>query len=395
MKKKVNSIFLLIISISLHAQNWDSFYEVSEGENYTEKSYKVIKDSNVYDSNGRIINHVSADVLFKSSKIASVQDESVEPFDVFEYFIGYENGWISTDNIVLSDFEGLPDSMVTYNKDRQEKRWIPAWYNQLLTSNKRIEDFSDIYESFGLKDKEAFSLIDTHNVIINQNFLIFHSILGLYYFFPIKKIDQKKSVYYVYCEIGEDQQSGYYNCKKILSRDSFCNLPDFTENRNCIFIIEQNGNRLRLYNGKDFKLIIELMKTDSAWCNSMVAYIDSNYKTKHSNLKPIEENLKHTWAELKNGLSETSACVSQVSINKIMKVSENLKLRSGEAISTQVLTVMSAGTKVKVLELGKEETIDGISSNWVKIEIQSGAKDKDGKSIKKGTVGWCYGGYLK
>lgn len=81
MKKKLIQFFLLIILISLHAQNRDSFYEVSEGENYTEKSYKVIKDSNVYDSNGRIINHVSANVLFKSSKIASVQDESVEPFD--------------------------------------------------------------------------------------------------------------------------------------------------------------------------------------------------------------------------------------------------------------------------------------------------------------------------
>ena len=78
-----------------------------------------------------------------------------------------------------------------------------------------------------------------------------------------------------------------------------------------------------------------------------------------------------------------------------MTVSENLKLRSSEATSTQVLTVMSAGTKVKILELGKSEIIDGISSNWVKVEVLSNAKDRDGKPIKKGTVGWCYGGYLK
>ena len=56
---------------------------------------------------------------------------------------------------------------------------------------------------------------------------------------------------------------------------------------------------------------------------------------------------------------------------------------------------MSAGTKVKILELGKTETIDGISSNWVKVEVQSGAKDRDCKVIKAGTVGWCYGGYLE
>ena len=78
-----------------------------------------------------------------------------------------------------------------------------------------------------------------------------------------------------------------------------------------------------------------------------------------------------------------------------MSVSENLKLRSGEATTTQVLTVMQAGTKVKILELGKAENIDGINSNWVKVEVQPGAKDRDGRAIRAGTIGWCYGGYLK
>ncbi len=86
---------------------------------------------------------------------------------------------------------------------------------------------------------------------------------------------------------------------------------------------------------------------------------------------------------------------TNVAPNKTMLVSENLKLRSGEATSTQVLTVMQAGTKVKILELGKAENIDGINSNWVKVEVQSGAKDRDERSIRAGTVGWCYGGYLK
>ena len=92
-------------------------------------------------------------------------------------------------------------------------------------------------------------------------------------------------------------------------------------------------------------------------------------------------------------VKETSS--TNVAPNKSMTVRENLKLRSGEATSTQVLTVMSAGTKVKILELGKAETIDGISSNWVKVEVQKGAKDRDGNPIKTGTVGWCYGGYLE
>ena len=77
-----------------------------------------------------------------------------------------------------------------------------------------------------------------------------------------------------------------------------------------------------------------------------------------------------------------------------MTVSENLKLRSAEATTSEVITVMSAGTKVKILELGKAENIDGINSNWVKVEVQSGAKDREGNTISRCTVGWCYGGYL-
>lgn len=78
-----------------------------------------------------------------------------------------------------------------------------------------------------------------------------------------------------------------------------------------------------------------------------------------------------------------------------MLVYENLKLRSAEATTSQVLTIMQAGTKVKILELGKAENIDGINSNWVKVEVQKGAKDRDGRTIRAGTIGWCYGGYLK
>ena len=43
-----------------------------------------------------------------------------------------------------------------------------------------------------------------------------------------------------------------------------------------------------------------------------------------------------------------STTSTNVALNKTMTVKENLKLRSGEATSTQVLTVMSAGTKVKI-----------------------------------------------
>ena len=84
---------------------------------------------------------------------------------------------------------------------------------------------------------------------------------------------------------------------------------------------------------------------------------------------------------------------TNVSLNKEMYVKENLRLRSEETTSSSIVTVMRTGSKVKIVKLGKEETIDSIHSNWVKIEVLDG-KTKAGESINKGTVGWCFGGYL-
>ena len=96
-----------------------------------------------------------------------------------------------------------------------------------------------------------------------------------------------------------------------------------------------------------------------------------------------------------SSVKSVSTPTTNVTPNKTMTVSENLKLRTAEATTSEVITVMSAGTKVKILELGKAENIDGINSNWVKVEVQSGAKDREERAIRAGTVGWCYGGYLK
>ena len=84
---------------------------------------------------------------------------------------------------------------------------------------------------------------------------------------------------------------------------------------------------------------------------------------------------------------------SNVQLNKEMYVKENLRLRSEESTSSSIVDVMRIGSKVKIIKLGKEETIDKINSNWVQIEILEG-KSKDGKTISKGIKGWCFGGYL-
>ena len=81
-------------------------------------------------------------------------------------------------------------------------------------------------------------------------------------------------------------------------------------------------------------------------------------------------------------------------VNGVYRTQENLRLRETGSISGKAITTMQADTYVRILSLGKEETIDGITDNWVQVETLFGAIDTEEKLIQ-GEVGWCFGGYLK
>ena len=69
------------------------------------------------------------------------------------------------------------------------------------------------------------------------------------------------------------------------------------------------------------------------------------------------------------------------------KVKENLYLREGGSRNDAKIALMKADSCVYITEVGEKETIDGITSNWVKIMLA----ESDGSTIE----GWCFGGYLK
>ena len=81
-------------------------------------------------------------------------------------------------------------------------------------------------------------------------------------------------------------------------------------------------------------------------------------------------------------------------VNGVYRAQDNLRLRVNENTSGEIITTMKAGTYMIILSSGKEETIDGITDNWVEVELQTGARNLEGDVIT-GTVGWCFGGYLR
>jgi len=61
----------------------------------------------------------------------------------------------------------------------------------------------------------------------------------------------------------------------------------------------------------------------------------------------------------------------------------NLRVRSQKSLNAEILMAITPMTEVKILEIADRIEIDGIVSNWIKIQL------------KNGIVGWCFGGYLE
>ncbi|MDR1390678.1 MAG: SH3 domain-containing protein [Treponema sp.] len=65
---------------------------------------------------------------------------------------------------------------------------------------------------------------------------------------------------------------------------------------------------------------------------------------------------------------------------------DNLRLRSEANLSGNIIFTIQRREWVIILEEGNVETIDGITSAWVKVKLVGGNKE--------GIEGWCFGGYL-
>ncbi len=60
----------------------------------------------------------------------------------------------------------------------------------------------------------------------------------------------------------------------------------------------------------------------------------------------------------------------------------DLRFRESFEISSKIIRLLEKEEKLIIIEKGKEEIIDNIKGNWVKVETE------------KKEIGWCFGGYL-
>ncbi len=197
-----------------------------------------------------------------------------------------------------------------------------------------------------------------------------------------------------------DVEKGEYQIKRVINRW----WDDMGINDRIIG--QMNTNHIPLLtamNGKendgycfenDFVWVTEQSK-DKKW--SKIKKIDGREGWVETKYIDINTMVPVTNASLgiKIDQSPASTPASTTPTAKILKAADNLRLRKTELTSSEVITTMLKGTPVKIVATGRQETIDGITGNWVQVEVQSGGKDRNGSPIPAGTTGWCFGGYLE
>lgn len=350
--------------------------------------FKVIKDTKA------VIDR--SDELITIKKNTTVQIEHFymyEPGNRYSKALGCE--WaceikydgkiykINVDDLIPAEAKkGFDENIITHKVNTKNKHWTSLLTLEILKSNTR-----DNYFKMHQKSLEAYSayfpidqwmnFVNFKDLIINNQFIILNDDrkYGLFYF--VKNIEIKKNEYIIKAELGYTSIDQYINDYQNEKLEKLLTQKEVT------FRAVRDGDYLHFYTS-DNELVYTAILVDETVPSEFMSLIKSN-KCNQTAIK---------WPKHADQSCDYDGS-SKFAINRTMITFENLNLRKGDSRSNPSIAVLAAGTKIKILELGKAEQIDGIDSNWVKVEILDGTKDRNGNPIKSGTTGWCFGGYIK
>ena len=204
----------------------------------------------------------------------------------------------------------------------------------------------------------------------------------LQYGFWIEKVKFDKEIYQINIKRDIDCYDNYDIEDLGWTKEITAKLPFYTNDSNIIFL-KIDGDYIILSDSQSLKSKFIYCKVNKKIIREFVKFLNDEYYD-YSSL---------SWPRHADGSCdyETTVTLQQ---GKRYRASDNLRLRSSGSTAGKHVVTIGKGTQVKVLSIGAEQTLDGIISNWVQVEVQAGAKDRDGKAIAAGTWGWCFGGYL-
>ena len=286
-------------------------------------------------------------------------------------------GKVAWADLFLPSNDSLPDDIKTND---EKERWISAYCYEILSSNAKETIFQ--YESYWKNEWYSSVGEEWHEDIRPSNFMIFDNAID------ILGYDSSRGILLITSseKVKDGIKIGLFIKYKIdtSSKDIF--LHHFKKGEQEM-TLKIDGDYLEMY-------------FDGSKSPLMVFARTNNYKVITEKLRTIARGEKAdlsdvTWPRHADGSCDyDDKIIKTHKVGGMYKTEDNIRLRAAEGIAGDALATLAAGTRVKVEAIGKEETIDGITSNWMQVEVLDGAKDKDGNAIEAGTVGWLFGGYL-
>ena len=74
---------------------------------------------------------------------------------------------------------------------------------------------------------------------------------------------------------------------------------------------------------------------------------------------------------------------NDISIVILTPIVSNLHLRDAPSLTGNFIRFLNIGDKLRLIEIGNEETINGDKGSWVKV------------LTNKNEIGWCFNAYLE
>ena len=228
--------------------------------------------------------------------------------------------------------------------------WIPSYYYDLLKSNTPLDDVLK-YEKYW-----ATKIIQSRydeDVTWKDEFSILRYYFGDFYFVVFGRHVYNDVDFFAYLEEVSDNKI-IYNVQRIYSHFSDYKEKTIYVQPEYISLFEKetpfkifltlDGDYMKMYIDEvsEENLFQTLIRTTPEACNQIEKWIKGESYDLSKVVMPRFSSVQ----------KESSAASPTVNIspNKTMTVSEKLRLRSEEATTSDILTVLQAGTRVKILE---------------------------------------------
>ena len=346
------------------------FFIVSE-----ELSYEVISDTRLsstaskYFESEEVLNILKkGEIVVYSNNCGILKDDYNNDFRLMIGYFSYSGKkyWIASNDLMPtktgSHFNHL---FITDYNSRNRKTWIPSYYTEVIKDGR---DILPRYESFWADPYNPYfvagegELLEWYEAFfvgtpITYNFSFSHSLITFYNIpFAIKNINKISNGYNVTVKFGKPGWRMYkldtYDWSSVENKEFF----------DLRFVVDGDYMDMYLEDGNEpFITFIS---------------VDLNF------LEQFSSRIKDDTADLSKVVFPRRGHKTAV-VGEIYKTTDNLRLRDKAGTGGNIITTLSRGTEVKILEVGRRETIEKTEASWVRVSLET----------KK--QGWVFGGYLE